>query len=121
MPEQDAFLVGFAAGLFAGDDFAEFRVERLRRELSGAHVRAEAAELSALFALPPVVDDYFVHHVGQRDFVGAYCSVRHHEAAGADPLRLQQRLRLHQARRFDHDVRALEAFAAVFGYRDFLM
>ena len=48
VPEQDGFVVAFAAGLQAGDDLAQLGVQRLLAELAGFDVGAQGAELAAL-------------------------------------------------------------------------
>ena len=69
-------------GFAAGDDFAQLRMERRRRQLACIDVRAEAAELTGP-ALAPVVDDDLVHDVGERKLDGAHRAVGYDERAAA--------------------------------------
>ncbi len=55
MPEQVGLLVALAAGLQAGDDLAQFGMQRGFRQFAGLDMRPQAAELAAL-ALAPIVD-----------------------------------------------------------------
>ena len=67
--------------------------------------RAERARAG----LAPVVHDDLVHAVEQVELDRAHRPVRHHQRAGLDPGRPQQRLRRPQAARLDHDVGAAHA------------
>ena len=107
VPEQDGFVVALTAGLQAGDDLAQFGVQRLLAELAGFDMGAQGAELAS-FALAPIVHHHLGHDVGERQLDRAHGAVGHDERALLDPVGLEQRLGLHQARGFDHDVGALD-------------
>ncbi len=117
VPEQDGFVVALAARLQAGDDLAELGVQRLFAELAGFDVGAQRAELAAL-ALAPIVDHQLGHDVGERQLHRAHGAVGHDERAVLDPVGLEQRLGLHQARGFDHDVGALDRVFPIVERRD---
>jgi histidine ammonia-lyase len=80
-------------------------------------VRAQRAELSGT-ALPPVIDDDLVHHIGERELDSAHRSVRDDEAARFDPTRLEVRLGALEAGRLDHHVCAAEAILPALGDPD---
>src|ERR1700677_74283 len=66
MPEQDGLRFAFAARLAAGDDLTELRVQAAFGYLVQIDVRAQRAVGKSLAALSPVIDDHFVHDVGER-------------------------------------------------------
>jgi hypothetical protein len=69
---------------------------------------SQRAELPGT-ALPPVVDDDLVHHIGERELDSTHRSVGDDEAAGLDPTRLEVRLGALEARCLDHHVGAAQA------------
>src|SRR3954452_20501601 len=114
MPEQDPLVIRLAAGTLADDDLAELRMERVFFEPAAIDVRAQRAERSRT-ALPPVVDDDLVHHIGERDLDRTHRSVRDDEAAGLDPPRLEVRLGAFEARRLHHHVGSAQATLPALG------
>ncbi len=106
MPEEDPLVVALAAGLVAGDDLSELRVQRLLGEEAAVDVLAQRTEPAARLALAPVVDDDLVHHIEQVELDGADRPVWNDERTLADPGRAQERLGLDEPRRLDDDVRA---------------
>lgn len=87
MPEEVGLLLALPAGFQAGNDLAEFGVERFCRKLADFGMGTQTAELAAL-ALAPLIDDELVHDVGQREFDSAHRAVRNDESAVFDPARL---------------------------------
>src|SRR5206468_8343038 len=64
VPEQDPLIAALPARQPTRNDLAELGVQRRGREPAAVHVTAQRAEPPRL-RLPPVVDDYLVHHVEQ--------------------------------------------------------
>src|ERR1700730_9515804 len=119
MPEQIALGIVLPARLEAGDDLSELRMQRRLGQFAGFDMRAQASELAA-FALPPVIDDELCHDIRQRQLDRAHCSIGYHEGAPLDPFGLQERRRLVEAWRLDHDVGAFDTSLPVFR-RDHLL
>ena len=101
-------------GLTPGDDLADLAVQGRLGQLALLDMGAQRAELSGL-ALPPVVHDHLGHDIGQRQLDRAHGPVRNDQRARLDPGGLQHRRWRRQARRFDHDIGALDTGAPILG------
>ena len=106
VPEQDPLVVALASRLPSDDDVRQLAMEGLLGQQARANVGPQRAEGIVALALSPVVDDHLVDALEQVELEDAHRAVGDEERARLEPCCLEQRLRLSEPRRLDHDVGA---------------
>ena len=118
MPEQNILFVVLASRLHASNDLSDFRMQGRLGKFATVHMCAQCTVRPGT-RLAPIVHHHLAHDVGKRQFYRAHGAVGNHAGTRLDPLGLQHRYRLFQARGFDHDVGSAHARFPVFSDDDF--